>query len=273
MLLLIYSLWNLHKASGGTGRKRAAVTQVWVISRWLSCSLMWSGTSVSSSGGDIWLNLPWEAGWFSEWMRPGYWSLWSRLFSPIFLLNFLLCVSLCLILPASSSSLLSSILFCCLEEELLCLLPFPFFFCSFQPLSLFLLFFLFCLVLPFLPCFLLLHVHPILSFQLSVTLCFFIFLCVPLSFYISFFPLFSIFILPPHESLLSPFLFLSHHLLLSSKLCFPVLPSCLPFCLYPHFSPFLLLCSPSVFVLAVLAYSAGSNSCDANYIDWKKGGI
>lgn len=210
----------------------------------------------------------------------GCWLLWSRLFSPIFLPHIPLCVSLCPIFPASSSSVVSS--FLSLEEELLSLLSFPVF-TPFHPLSLFLLFFLFPLVLSFLPCFLLLHSHFLLisplSFQLflsfllcSVTL---FFLSVLLPFYISFFPLFSIFISPPHASLLSPFLFPSHLLLPSSKLS-AFLSSPLTFsssfCLYPHLSPFLPASLLSLcFCACCFSILCREHSCDANYIDWRKG--
>lgn len=202
---------------------------------------------------------------------PGCWLLWSRLFSPIFPPHIPLCVSLCPIFPASSSSVVSS--FLSLEEELLSLLSFPVF-TPFHPLSLFLLFFLFPLVLSFLPCFLLLHSHFLLisplSFQLflsfllcSVTL---FFLSVLLSFYIliyiSFFPpIFYIYIATPCITFKSLSVSLSPPPSLFQALCFPVLPSHFLFVFLPlsiSLPSCLLLCSPSVFVLAVLAYSAGS---------------
>lgn len=141
------------------------------------------------------------AGWFSEWMHTGCWLLWS-FFSLIFL-HFLLFVFLCLILPASSSSVLSSILFSSLEEELLCLLSFPVFTPS-HPLSLFLIFYLFPLILSFLLAFFssipipfspfnslfsILLSHLIVSVFLSVSSSLFIYRSFPYFLYLYFHPM------------------------------------------------------------------------------------
>lgn len=238
------------------------------------------------------------SGWLlSEWMRSGFsgcWLLWSRLFF-YFLPHFLLCVSFCLIFPASSSSrVLSShifpiflflFVFSTLCFPLFPIPPLSFFFLSFLPstLYLFISYFppmsvLFCFSIGFFFSYLhVSHSHALLStlsFLFILLSHFFktIFLSLFSSFYMSFFLLFSIFISPPHLTLSLFSLSSSPFLLLA--LCFPVLPSRFlsVFCLYPHLSPFL---PPSLLSLCFCACCFSilcrEHSCDANYIDWRKG--